>query len=100
MIEINTQTKISDEREEIFSIDGKAYTIPKEVPGWISLEALEITARQGEALATRWLMIEMLGQEGWDALRTCKALEPHHIRAVQEVIRLKVYGAEEDQGKE
>lgn len=87
------------EREPIFSIDGREYTIPVTVPMNISLEAVDVAARLGESDATRWLMVTMLEVEGWDALRKCQDLEPADLRAVQEIIRQKVFGPLEDEGK-
>jgi hypothetical protein len=99
MITISSTPKADAGREPIFSIDGTEYTIPREVPASVGLEAIERTAQEGEAAGSRWLMIKLLGQEGYDALRTCQGLEKSDLAAVQRIIREKVFGPEEGEGK-
>lgn len=102
MITITTKTERPDwkaDREPIFSIDGVEYTIPKKVPTNVGLEAMEKVSELGGAAGTRWLMVLMLGQKGWDALRTCEDLEPADLQAVQEVIRTRVFAEVEPEGK-
>jgi hypothetical protein len=99
VIKINTSRELSQEREEVFSIDDKAYTVLKVVPGNVGLQAMDKMASLGELIGVRWMMIELLGQEGYDALRTCPYVEEADILAIMEICRLKVFGKIEEQGK-
>lgn len=86
-------------RQPLFYIDDREYSIPVDVPAWYGLEAMEKTATMSEVEATRWVMIEMLGQEGWDALRTCKTITKPEMAAMQQVVRTLVFGEQEEEGK-
>lgn len=86
-------------RKPIFSIDGQEYTVPVDVPGWMALEYVEKAATEGEAVATRWVMVQVLGQAGYDALRGFKALEKSDLAAIQKIIRELVMGETEEEGK-
>lgn len=103
MITIKTTGQEKDawkkDREDLFSIDDTTYSIPRKVPANVGLKAVDTVARLGEADGTRWLMIMMLGQEGWDALMAADGLEAEDLKAIQEVIRLKVFGDQEAEGK-
>lgn len=86
-------------RKPLFYIDDREYTIPVDVPAWYGLEAMEKTATMSEVEGTRWLMIQMLGQEGWDALRACKTITKPEMAAMQMVVRELVFGEQEEEGK-
>lgn len=99
MIQIKSDRTFSQERQELFSIDGVSYTIPKEVPASLGLEAIDRTAREGEVRANRWLMIQLMGQEAYDALRTCPGVGKEDLLAIQAVCRELVFGDQEEEGK-
>lgn len=103
MITIKTSGQEKDawkkDREVLFTIDDQEYTVPVKVPANVGLRAVDTVARMGEADGTRWLMILMLGDEGWKALMDCDDLEPDDLQAIQEVIRQKVFGHLEAEGK-
>lgn len=86
------------ERIPIFSVDGTEYTIPADVPAYVSLEAQELLATQGMVVAERWLMVELLGQDGWDALRSCKTLTRAQYRKLAASIVEHAMGPDEDEG--
>ena len=95
VLELSSADVVSDERIPLFTIDGTEYTMPAEVPGYVSLEVVELWATQGEAAGTRWLMIELLGDEGYDALRTCKTISKAQMRQVQEILVRHAMGEED-----
>lgn len=99
MISISTTQTVNEAREPLFSIDGTEYTIPVEVPPATSLEAIERVRTEGEAAATAWIMLELLGPEGWKALRECKQINRAQLSAIMEVCRTKAYGGMEEEGK-
>lgn len=100
MINIDTSQKISTDREPLFSIDGVEYTMPREVSASLTLEAMERFETLGEIRATRWLMVELLGQEGYDALRRCKEVTVRQFLQIQEVLRDRALGTQEGSGKD
>lgn len=87
------------DREPLFTIDDVEYTVPKKVPANVGLKAVDTVARLGEADGTRWLMVLMLGEDGWKALMDCDGLEASDLQAIQEVLRAKVFGDLEAEGK-
>jgi hypothetical protein len=99
MISISTTQHVNEEREPLFSIDGTEYTIPVEVPPAMGLEAMEKTRTEGEAPATAWIMRELLGVEGWKALRECKQVNRAQMAAIMQVCRDRVFGGMEEEGK-
>lgn len=100
MIEIKTTDQAEPPaREPIFSIDGTTYTIPVEVPASTGLEAMERTRQEGEAQATAWIMEELLGKDGWKALRSCREVTKPQLRAIMKICRERVFGGMEEEGK-
>lgn len=87
------------ERIPIFSVDGTEYTIPKDVPAYVSLEAQELLATQGMVVAERWLMVELLGEDGWKALRSCKTLTRGQYRKLAASIVEHAMGSDEEDPK-
>lgn len=65
-----------DERVELFSIDGKVYTVPDKVRPSLSLRYLYLCRTQGVGIAENWLAEQMLGTEAfidlinWDHLKS------------------------------
>ena len=84
------------DREPIFSIDGIEYTMPREVPGHIALEGMEIYRKGGDGAATPWIMEQLLGNDGYRALRDCPSLTKANLLAIIEVLRRKIFGDPED----
>jgi hypothetical protein len=102
MIEIKSTGQAKDwraDREPLFSIDGVEFTVPRQVPTNVGLKAMRRVAELGEAAGTQWLMVFILGQDGWDALEKCDDLTRGDLEAIQTVVREKVFGSQEEEGK-
>ena len=103
MIEITTTAQDPDawkqDREPLFSIDGQAYTIPRNVPTRVGLKALRETAQLGEVAASYHVMVLMLGQDGYNALEGCPDLSKGDLEKIQTIIRKRVFGDLEEEGK-
>lgn len=100
MIRIDTAAApISEEREPIFSIDNREYTIPVEVPGSLALAAMEEVRQKGEIAASAWCMETLLGTQGYKALLSCQEVTKAQVLAIQEICRERVFGAVEEEGK-
>ena len=86
------------ERDTLFYIDDKPFTIPVRVGVDVAIEYLHRAAAvggggEGEALAADYLLTEMLGEEGYRALRTYKKLTAAqfaHVIAVCTRIAVRV----------
>jgi hypothetical protein len=104
MIEIVTTGHDPDawtkDREPLFSIDGTEYTIPREVPGHVTLQAMEVFRTGGDGAATPWVMERMLGAAGYRALLECTAVTKTNLAAINAVLQRKVFGDPEDSKSE
>ena len=96
VLELSSADVVSEDRIPLFSIDGTEYTMPAEVMGYVSTQVIDIWATEGEAAGTRWLMIELLGQDGYDALRTCKTITKAQLRQVTQIMVRHALGDESD----
>jgi hypothetical protein len=89
----------ADEREALFYIDDVEYTIPVNPPARIGINALHITATEGAragAMAEDYVMTEMLGADGWKALRNCKGLTMGDYKHLIQICTEKAMGTVED----
>lgn len=86
-------------RQPLFYIGDKEYTIPVDVPGSLTLKALDMTADQGEIIATRWVMRQVLGDDGYQALLNAPNITKPELAAITKVIRELVFGEAEEEGK-
>jgi hypothetical protein len=89
------------DREPLFSIedrDGEVtqYTIPREVPGSLTLQAMERFRDLGEIEGTAWLMEEMLGAKAVQVLQDAPGLTKAGLATIAKVIRTKVFDDPED----
>lgn len=98
LVEIST-TPIPDDREELFSIDGTSYYIPREIPGSLTLQAIERARKDGEVEATMWVLDQVIGPEGMAALRECPTLRREDLLAIVKIVRDRVFGPVEAEGK-
>jgi|SRR5688572_22843375 len=86
-------------RQPLFYIGEKEYTIPVDVPGSLTLKALNMTAEKGEVEATVWVMRQVLGNEGYQALLNAPDITKPELAAITKVIRELVFGEAEEEGK-
>lgn len=84
---------------DIFSIDGKPYQMPIEVPASIGLKYLKMLRQRGEAFANGWVLEEMLGTEAYDALANFKGLTKEHLEQLEEIVGKHVLGSVEEPEK-
>jgi hypothetical protein len=88
-------------RQPLFYLDGEEFTIPVDVPASYAIEALEDMATMGDAMASRKLMVDVLGDEGYAALRKAgKRMTRQEFGQIQNAVRRLVFGDEEEPGKD
>jgi hypothetical protein len=89
------------EREPLFYIDDTEYTIPVDPSPSIGLEAIHIVSEGGGnpvamAMADDYVMTQMLGEDGWAALRGCKTITAGDYRHLVKICSERAMGALED----
>jgi hypothetical protein len=75
------------ERVPVFEVDGTVYTVAKVTRADIALEYLGRVEEDGPDEAQAWMIRTTVGDEGFQALRGVKGLEPEHWEAIQDRIR-------------
>lgn len=80
----------------LFSIDGETYSMPATVSAATSLKALDIARRQGQAESISWVLEEVIGSEGYNALMNFKSLKPSQLQAIITVVTGHVMGSMEE----
>lgn len=103
-----------EEREPLFYIDDTEYTIPVEPSASIGLGAQDVLAEEREqllaagfdlktatmtamGLAQKFVLQEMLGQDGYEALLGYKRLRRADLKRLMEVCSERAYAAMEDE---
>lgn len=89
------------ERVPMFFIGDREYTVLKDPPASIALEAMHIMARggggpQAELMADDYVMTEMLGEEAYAAFRQAPQPTPKQRRWVSMEVTKRAMGALED----
>jgi hypothetical protein len=87
---IELEGDVSTERIPVFSLKGETYTMPQEVDTAFSLLFLEKMA-ENQYAAMLWLVKELFGREGLNALRT-PGVPGSKLKAVMEVASDHVMG--------
>ncbi|QEQ93599.1 tail assembly chaperone [Streptomyces phage Zuko] len=86
-------TAVEVEMEPVFELDGDLYQIPAKPSAGLALGYLEKQSTLGADAAVYWMMVEMLGAEGFEALRDHPDLEREQMDAIISHIEKKVLGA-------
>jgi hypothetical protein len=94
---------VEEERIPAFIItkDGKdiVYTVPKEISGPTSIQALEVFVMRGEAATVLWLVQHALGDEGMNAVLECEQLTLPQARVLLQRIGEHYIGRVKELGK-
>lgn len=80
---------------EIFSIDGKPFSIPLDVSPSVSLRFMKLARLEGMEIAMAGLLEEMLGSEAYDALANYPHLTKEQFSDVMLLVRRHTMGAVE-----
>lgn len=83
------------EMEPVFELDGELYQIPKRPSAGMALGYLEVQTQRGPDAAIHWMMIKVLGEEGYEALRDHPELERGELDAIINHIEKRVLGGME-----
>lgn len=81
--------------EPLFELDDEIYQIPKKPSAGMALGYLERQTEQGPDAAIHWMMTEMLGEEGYGALRDHPSLDREVLDKIISKVEKKVLGGME-----
>lgn len=84
-----------EEREPLFYIGDREYTIPKVMRTNDALECLHAFRTQGEAFGVDLLLERLLGEESYTALRSYRRLKPVDLARIIEIAQERMMGAAE-----
>lgn len=103
VLRLSSVPEEEEKREPLFYIDDTEYTIPVDPPASIGLESLHIIAAgKGSMVAQMeaqdYVMTQMLGADGWAALRGCKTVKKHELKHLIQIISDRANAAMEDDG--
>jgi hypothetical protein len=88
-----TTTPVDAEREELFTVDGVAYTIAKTVPASAGLEYIRIAAEVNTDAGIVFAMRTALGTAGFNALRAAQDVTAEDMRAVMNACTTLLLGS-------
>ena len=84
VLELNSADMEVDEPDwvEIFRLDGKPYHIDRNVGAGMSLRVIKALRKGGEESAVATVLMELLGEEGFDALANFRGIRARHLAQV------------------
>lgn len=83
------------EMEPLFELNDEIYQIPAKPSAGMALGYLERQTEMGPDAAIHWMMVEMLGQEGYDALKNHPTLDREILDKIIGKVEKKVLGGME-----
>src|SRR3546814_12578970 len=81
--------------EPLFELNDEIYLIPKKPSAGMALGYLERQTETGPDAAIHWMMVEMLGPEGYDALKNHPTLDRDVLDTIIQKVEKKVLGGME-----
>lgn len=91
-IALTTQSDVEAEQVELFSIDGKSYTIANKPRLNVALKSLKLARKEGEEAAAAYMLEAVLGEEAFDALTEYEDLTPEVFQAIFQAAQKVVFG--------
>lgn len=91
-LELTTSKSADVEQIELFSIDGKGYTIPNKARVNLALRYLKMARNEGADAASAYMLEEMVGEEGYNALMNYEDLTSETLTAIMEAAQKVVLG--------
>lgn len=85
--------------EPLFRLNGEEYLIPATPSAGMALGYLELQTKMGPDAAIHWMMVEMLGEEAYDVLKTHPSLKRETLDQIIQRVEKKVLGGMQGKGK-
>ena len=93
-------TEVAQEYEDLFCIDGEWVQIRKVIPQSVSLKALRVIEKRGEAAVVPWMFDEICTEGAYEALAECESITKSQLDAVIKIVEDAVLGTlEKTRGK-
>lgn len=101
MLNLDKKKKATEDVEviDLFTLDGKTYSIPAKAKANLGLRYLKSVRESGPDLAAGELLEAMIGTEAYDALMNYDDLEPDDLTQVMEAVQKVVLGGVETPSK-
>jgi hypothetical protein len=77
---------------DLFEVDGTMYSVPSKPSASIALRYLDAAENLGPQAANLYVLREMLGEDGYKALSTCRALTDTQLTWIVETVQGLVLG--------
>lgn len=87
-----TTSKTPVEQVELFSIDGKSYTIADKPRVNLGLKVMRVMADEGASAGNAYMLEQLLGKENFDALTDFDDLTTEQFEAIVELASEVVFG--------
>lgn len=91
-IELSTTDAPEVEEIELFSIDGKSYTIPNKPRLNVALKTLKLVRTEGQDAAMAYMMEAAIGEEAFDALTEYDDLDTETLQNIMAAAQKVVFG--------
>lgn len=97
LIDLGSTEDAANEIEtvELFKLDDKVYSVPKEVSAGVSLEYLERQSEEGPDAAIYFIMKKLLGEEAFNALKSHPNLKKDQLEQVMAAVEKHALADEE-----
>lgn len=89
IIELEADNGFEEEQkfETLFTIDGKAYDLWVNAPASVGLRYLKMVRTENQEAAAVWLMEQMIGEDGYEALMNYSKLKAKDLERIMRVVK-------------
>lgn len=77
--------------EDAFTLGGKVYAVPVEIPAQVAIRYMDHCRKKGENWGLSWLLEEVLGTTAYEAVLEAD-LEDDDLIAIAKIVQSKVLG--------
>lgn len=82
--------------EDLFTINGKAYQLWVNAPASVGLTYLKMVRTKGAESAAVWIMEQMIGEDGYEALMNYPKLKEKDVKRIMDIVKEYAMANEED----
>lgn len=94
-LRLSSTPETAPEMVDLFEIDDVMYQVPRKPSASVALKYLDAVETVGQAAANLYVLREMLGKDGYEALSNCKTLEDEQLEWVATTVIGLVVGTVE-----
>lgn len=82
--------------ETLFTVNGKAYDLWVNAPASVGLRYLKMVRKEGGESAAVWILEQMIGEDGYDALMGIPNLKDKDLQRIMKIVKEYAMANEED----